>query len=341
MKLFKLRKIAAFALLNLSALNIAQAQCSVSSNILIENFNTPTLTTVCGGPGDGVSTSMLPAGHTKGAYAASCSGSVNITNNTMHCFAGGPEIWKTSTETGNDGGGAGDYALLVDPCGSIPDGSVWCTSVNVTAGQKYNFSAMISSPWLQEKPNDPDVYLTIGGVQVGSNFLVEQYTSSGATPYQQLCYTYTIPSSGTMDFCINVKQRTGGVATTPGSGSYGANGQGNDVLIDDIKIDLVTGAGCTSGSSCTITTGISTGQGPDSYTNYPSPFNEETVLKVSTSFNTPLSVKIINLKGDSVYESAEFFTNQEISLGKELASGVYMLQINYGTEIQVIKIVKL
>jgi hypothetical protein len=245
-----LYKLVILTLLTLSISFVGFAQCSVSSNILTENFNSPTGASSCTGPGDGLATGTLPAGQTKGAYAASCSGSISITNNVSHCEAAAADSWKTSTTTGN-GGGVGNYALFVDPCGSVPNGSVWCKSVTVTAGQKYNFSSMISSPWLEEKQNDPDVYYTIGGVQVGSSLLLEQYTSSGATPYQTLCYTYTIPSSGTIDFCINVKQRTGGTAGTPGSGSYGADGQGNDILVDDIKIDLVTGGGCTSGSACT------------------------------------------------------------------------------------------
>jgi hypothetical protein len=237
------------------SLHISFAQCSVSSNILTENFNSPTGAGSCTGPGDGLSTGTLPTGQTKGAYAASCSGSISITNNVDHCEAAAADVWKTSSNTGN-GGGVGNYALFVDPCGSVPNGSIWCKSVSVTAGQKYNFSAMFSSPWEEEKANDPDVYFTIGGVQVGSSLLIEQYTSTGPMPYESYCYTYTIPTSGTMDFCINVKQRTGGTATTPGSGSYGADGQGNDVLVDDIKIDLVTGGGCTSGSACTVTTPV-------------------------------------------------------------------------------------
>jgi hypothetical protein len=55
-----------------------------------------------------------------------------------------------------------------------------------------------------------------------------------------------------VDFCINLKQRTGGSSGTPGSGSYGADGQGNDILIDNIKIELITGSGCTSGAACTF-----------------------------------------------------------------------------------------
>jgi hypothetical protein len=252
MKILYCYKSLIISLLSLSISFMGFAQCSVSSNILTENFNSPTGASSCTGPGDGLATGTLPAGQTKGDFATTCSGGVSITNNADHCEAAAADNWKTSTSTGN-GGGVGNYALFVDPCSGDPDGSFWCKSVAVTAGQKYNFSALISSPWNEEKANDPDVYFTIGGVQVGTSLLVEQYTGSGPTPYQTYCYTYTIPTTTTMDFCINLKQRTGDTdAATPGGGSYGGDGQGNDILVDDIRIDLVTGGGCTSGSACTV-----------------------------------------------------------------------------------------
>jgi hypothetical protein len=245
-------------------IGISFSQCSVSSTILTENFDTPTGASACTGSGDGLLTSSLPSGQTKGDYAAACGGRITITNNVEHCESAGADAWKTSTGTGN-GGGVGNYALMVDGCDNetYNDASVWCYSTSVSAGEKYNFSAMISSPWLEEKQNDPDVYFTVqinGGskTQLGSTLLMEQYTSSGATPYEQQCGTYTIPSGGTTaTFCINLKQREGGTATSPGSGTYGADGQGNDILVDDIKIDKVSGSGCgTSGSDCAVTTPV-------------------------------------------------------------------------------------
>lgn len=242
--------------------HISFAQCSVSSNILTENFNSPSgpLTSCSkGGVTNGNRTGDLPAGQTKGDYAASCGSSVLLMDNSHTCRSAGPDSWKTQTSTGR-GGGNGNYALFVDACGSVPDGSVWCYSTTVNAGERYNFSAFFSSPWMQEKQNDPDVYFTVqlnGGskTQLGSTLLVEQYTSSGPTPYQYNCGTYTVPSGtasgSTATFCINLKQRTGGDQNVPGSGTFGANGQGNDILVDDIRIDRVTGSGCgTSGGPC-------------------------------------------------------------------------------------------
>jgi hypothetical protein len=237
------------------------SQCNTSSTPFFENFNSPPSPSSCTGPGGGSRTSTLPAGQTKGSMAATCGSSVDITNNLDQCDAAAADSWRDLTNSGADGGGSGDYVLAIDPCSGVPDGSVWCTSLSVTAGQYYNFSAMIASPWLAEKQNDPDVYFSIGTTanptggtnKVGSSILLEQYTSSGPTAFSQMCRTYQMPTTGTYNFCINIKQRTGGTATTPGSGSYGGDGQGNDIIVDDIKIDLVSGAGCTSGSACTVT----------------------------------------------------------------------------------------
>jgi hypothetical protein len=247
--------------------NSVFSQCSVSSNILTEDFNSPTGTFGCGGggAGPGYKTSTLPTGQTKGEYATACGGSVTITNHSEDCQSAGADTWKTETATGY-GGGASNYALFIDACdnATYADASVWCYSTSVSANEKYNFSAMLSSPWLEEKVNDPDVYFTVeinGGskVQLGSTVMIEQYTSSGATPYQQNCGTYTIPagttSGSTAKFCINVKQRMNDPdAATPGGGSYGPSQAGNDVLVDNITIDKVTGSGCgTSGGVCSNT----------------------------------------------------------------------------------------
>jgi hypothetical protein len=211
------------------------SQCS-TTNVLTENFNDNTANT-------------LDAGQTKGAYAASCGGNVDISNNADACCAAGPDSWKTSTSTpptGNDGGGTGDYALLIDGCGSVPNGSVWCTSVTVAPGEIYDFSAFYSSPWLEEKANDPALYLTINGVTISPGAIVEQYTASGATPYQQQACYYTIPAgtSGSVQFCINMNQVSSGVYGT-------ASSQGNDFMVDDIVINRRSGGGCPASGTCT------------------------------------------------------------------------------------------
>jgi endo-1,4-beta-D-glucanase Y len=111
-----------------------------------------------------------------------------------------------------------------------------------------------------------------------------------------------------------------------------------------VALTETNGAGSTT-SNKTITmsgaTSISTGLGSDTYLNYPSPFTEETTLRINASATAPLSIRLSDVKGNPVYQSDEFFTNEDINLGKGLASGVYMVQISYGSKVQIIKIVKL
>jgi hypothetical protein len=65
------------------------SQCSVSSSILTENFNSPIGASACAGPGDGLITYSLSSGQTKGDYATSCGGRIGITNNAdQRCIYG-------------------------------------------------------------------------------------------------------------------------------------------------------------------------------------------------------------------------------------------------------------
>jgi hypothetical protein len=237
--------------------NSGFSQCSTSTNILFQNFNSSTGTFNSGATGTAAGT------ETKGAYAASNSGKVTISNNVDACCAAGPDAWRENLTvapgllpTGNDGGTSSDYAMLVD--GAMINGSFWCASVTVAPGEIYNFSAFYTSPWIEDKAYDPALYFTINGVQLGSMAIVDQYnpTTGAPQPYtQQACY-YTIPAgtSGTVQFCLNLEESNGTCTSTIVGGGSGcnypatsSNGQGNDILVDDISIKKCTSGGSTSG----------------------------------------------------------------------------------------------
>jgi hypothetical protein len=234
------------------------SQCT--TNVLTQNFNTGAGTFNSGATG------TAAGKETKGAYAASNSGKVTISNNADACCAAGPDHWRENLTaspgllpTGNDGGTSTDYAMLVD--GNLTDGSFWCDSVTVAPEEIDNFSAAYTSPWLTDKANDPGLYMTINGVKLGSTAIVDQFnpTTGAPPPYSpQSCY-YTIPAgtSGKVLFCLNLMESescTGTPTTVVGGGcTYPATtnqGQGNDILVDDITITKCTG-GSTSG--CTYT----------------------------------------------------------------------------------------
>jgi hypothetical protein len=233
------------------------------TNIFFQNFNSGAGTFNTGATGTAAGT------ETKGAYAASYSSKVEISNNMDACCAAGPDDWRKNLTvspglppTGNDGGTSSDYAMLVD--GAMINGSFWCVSVTVAPGEIYNFSAFYTSPWLQDKANDPGLYFTINGVQLGSMAIVDQYnpTTGAPQPYtEQECY-YKIPTgtSGSVQFCLNLMESNNctGLPTTVVAGGcdYPATvsaGQGNDILVDDISITKYTG-GTTSGCTYAGTT---------------------------------------------------------------------------------------
>jgi hypothetical protein len=251
------------------------SQCPSSTNILFQNFNGAGTGATNTGTFNTGATGTAAGTETKGSYAASHSGNVTITDQVDGCCAAGPDHWRENLTvspgllpTGNDGGTSTDYAMLVD--GAVTNGSFWCASVTVSPGEIYDFSAFYTSPWLEDKANDPGLYFTINGVQLGSMAVVDQYnpTTGAPQPYtQQECY-YTIPAgtSGSVLFCLNLMESTGctGIPTTVVGGgcTYPAGsqqGQGNDILVDDISIKKCNSGGTTSGctyAGTTITTPV-------------------------------------------------------------------------------------
>jgi hypothetical protein len=244
-------------LISLLGQNTGFSQCAGYGTTFTENFNDNTVTTNnTTGPSSGwYKEASLDANQNLGSYAAACGGQTKITNNIYGCCHAASDNWKsnstadpTKPTTGNDAGDATDFAFFVDGCGSVPNGSVWCTSITVAPGEIYDFSAYLSSPWNQDKANDPQVYFTINGVTITPATVVDEYngTLNLPTPYaQQGCY-YTIPAgtSGSVSFCINMSQESAGVYPV-------ANGQGNDILVDDIAIHKITSVtGCPSIGTC-------------------------------------------------------------------------------------------
>ena len=73
---------------------------------------------------------------------------------------------------------------------------------------------------------------------------------------------------------------------------------------------------------------------------YPNPFKGEFKLKVTTIEQQPVGVKVYDTRGVLVYSSKEHFTNEDITLGKTMANGLYFVHIEAGSENKIIKIVK-
>lgn len=78
----------------------------------------------------------------------------------------------------------------------------------------------------------------------------------------------------------------------------------------------------------------------DNLTLYPNPVKHQSILHVKSAATEPLTVQIIDMKGTICYSSADYFTNQDVKMGEKLASGVYIVNVSYGTIKKSIKIIK-
>ena len=139
--------------------------------------------------------------------------------------------------------------------------------------------------------------------------------------------TSPLAPSGTTTFTVTFNPSTVGTetATLSIANNFSPNGS---LLLN------LTGTG-------TSVTGLSNSKGTDSYTAYPSPFSDETVIKVNSTVSAPMSIKVMDTKGTVVSTSENHFTNENITIGKGLERGIYFVQTTYQDRIQVIKIVKM
>jgi endoglucanase len=97
------------------------------------------------------------------------------------------------------------------------------------------------------------------------------------------------------------------------------------------------GPGCVAISP----TGINNGFGLDvSSSAYPNPFLDHTNIRVNSSNTDKISITVSNVEGVYVFTS-DYYTNEDIQIGDQLLSGVYIIRINYKGQFKVIKLVKM
>ncbi|MBF4518456.1 carbohydrate-binding protein [Flavobacterium sp. ANB] len=78
----------------------------------------------------------------------------------------------------------------------------------------------------------------------------------------------------------------------------------------------------------------------DSFTVYPNPIKNQSVLHIKSSNTEAVTLKIVDMKGSICYSSDRFYTNEDIKIGERLSSGVYIVTAVYGSIIKSIKIIK-
>jgi hypothetical protein len=72
---------------------------------------------------------------------------------------------------------------------------------------------------------------------------------------------------------------------------------------------------------------------------YPNPYTNFTTLRVNGSYGK-VSVKILSVTGIMVFSADNYFTNEDINLGADLADGVYILQMSDGQQVKNFRLVK-
>ncbi len=73
---------------------------------------------------------------------------------------------------------------------------------------------------------------------------------------------------------------------------------------------------------------------------FPNPFANEVTFIISSDENKMAAVNVVNMLGDVVYTSAQLYTNQNITFGKDFAPGIYFVDSTVSGQHQVIKICK-
>jgi endo-1,4-beta-D-glucanase Y len=157
----------------------------------------------------------------------------------------------------------------------------------------------------------------------------EEVTYSVGTPAPGSTYTWTFPPGTTV------------VSTSP-------DGSSVTVIIGNTSGDVVLEETNSAGSHTTelpVTvsplTSLADALALDTYEAYPVPFDGETVVRIKSAVQAAVSIRIFDAKGEQVYSSNSYATNQDISLGQELAAGVYFVQVSYENKVQTIRLVKI
>lgn len=73
---------------------------------------------------------------------------------------------------------------------------------------------------------------------------------------------------------------------------------------------------------------------------YPNPFKGSFTLRINSSELNNLEIYIFDLQGKAMFSSSEHTTNRDISLGKDLKKGIYVVKILNGEKLQILKLIK-
>jgi len=208
---------------------------------------------------------------------------------------------------------------------------------------------------------------TVNGLSIGANVMAWTTTNSCgdfSTNFTTIYVGYA-PAKQTINGPDSVTANQTGVSySVPDSAGYtyhwtlppGATIDSANADSSSITVNFGTKGGIvgvtetnpfgTASSSLPISLGsvtsIIAGTYTDNYEVRPNPFSDYTTIIVHSPATERIILTIIDIQGTTCYSSSQYSTNQEFAVGKELsADGVYFVQLAFGNEVKVLKLVKI
>jgi hypothetical protein len=183
--------------------------------------------------------------------------------------------------------------------------------------------------------NNSSLLVVAGPIPTVSSIVGSTSVSQGQT------YTYSVNNDPTLSYNWSVPS---GATIVSGQGtntitvSYGPSAVNGNVSVTGTNAYGTTSVNSVISMSAT---GIFNSYASDPSSVYPNPFQNEVTIRINSGEQTDLSIRVTDLKGMEVYTSSGYFTNQDIVLGSELKSGLYIVRASYGNKMSLIKVTKI
>ena len=296
------------------------------------------------------------SGATNASYSATATGAYTLTvTNSSNCSAtsAGTDVTENAAPTTSNAGTT-QYITTTSTTLAANTPTIGTDAWSIVSGTG-SFT------------NGSSATTTISGLSTGANQLEWSITNTGVCPASTSTVTInvgTAPTSQTVTGQTSVTASEQGVTysvpytagtTYSWSLPIGATIASTNANGNQITVDFGTTGGSvaatetnpygSANSSLTVsisgTTAVIGSATADSYEVYPNPFNSSVTIRVnSAAGQLPLAVTITDLKGVTCYNSS-YYTNENIVVGEQLSSGVYIVQLVYANQANIVKLVKM
>jgi len=179
-------------------------------------------------------------------------------------------------------------------------------------------------------------------VSVGYPPILQTITGPDSVTANQIGVVYSIPDSAGSVYHWTLP--TGSTITS-------ANADSSQITVSfgisggNISVAQTNAYGKATSSlavSINIATGVIAGATAATYEVQPNPFSDYTSIIVHSPSTEQITLSIIDVQGVTCYSTSQYYTNQQFTIGRELsADGVYFVQLAFGAELKVLKLVKI